>query len=164
MKKKLIILSGSSWVGKTTVGKYIFEHYENSAYCDGDWCWCVNPFSVEDPRLRNGDKTMSFALSTYLNSDFEYVIFSTVVATDFEIRENILKDIEADDYEVLGFTLTCTKETLQKRHDKREGKGKGEVNLYFLNLPPYPTDTVIYTDDKSVAQIAQEICSIIDRH
>lgn len=57
-------------MGKTTVTQKLFTSYENSAYFDGDWAWCVNPFSVDDPRLRNGDKTMSFALSTYLNSSF----------------------------------------------------------------------------------------------
>ena len=61
--KKLILLSGSPCVGKTTVGQYLFAQCDNSAYLDGDWCWCVNPFSVKDKRLRNGDKSMSFVLS-----------------------------------------------------------------------------------------------------
>ncbi len=105
--KKLILLSGSPCVGKTTVGQYLFEQYENSAYLDGDWCWCVNPFSVKDPRLRNGDKSMSFVLSNYLNSGFDHVFFASVVLTDSGIRENILADITAEDYEVIAFTLTC---------------------------------------------------------
>ncbi len=91
--KKLILLSGSPCVGKTTVGQYLFEQYENSAYLDGDWCWCVNPFSVRDKRLRNGDKNMSFVLSNYLTSGFDYVFFASVVLTDSKIRENILNDI-----------------------------------------------------------------------
>ena len=74
-KQKLIIIAGSPCVGKTTVTQKLFTSYENSAYFDGDWAWYVNPFSVDDPRLRNGDKTMSFALSTYLNSGFDYVFF-----------------------------------------------------------------------------------------
>lgn len=92
---------------------------ENSAYFDGDWAWCVNPFSVDDPRLRNGDKTMSFALSTYLNSSFDYVFFSSVVVVDKTIREAILKDITAKDYSIIGITLTCSEETLRERHKKR---------------------------------------------
>ena len=56
MKKKLILISGSPCVGKTAVGEKLFESYDNSAYLDGDWCWCVHPFSVTDSRLRNGDK------------------------------------------------------------------------------------------------------------
>jgi adenylylsulfate kinase-like enzyme len=67
LKQKLIIITGSRCVGKTAVAERLFESYENSAYFDGDWAWRVNPFLIADLRLRNGDKTMSFALSTYLN-------------------------------------------------------------------------------------------------
>ena len=77
MQKKLILISGSPCVGKTVVGDRLFESYDNSAYLDGDWCWCVHPFSVTDRRLRNGDKSMSFILSNYLDSDFEYVFFTS---------------------------------------------------------------------------------------
>ena len=159
--KKLILLSGSPCVGKTTVGKYLFEHYENSAYLDGDWCWCVNPFSVKDKRLRNGDKSMSFVLSNYLTSGFDYVFFASVVLTDNKIRENILKDITATDYEVIGFTLTCSEETLIKRHSKRGDQGN--TNFHWLHLLPYPTDIVINTDNKPVQRIAQELNRYIKR-
>ncbi len=53
-RQKLIILSGSPCVGKSTAGDILFRSYENSAYLDGDWCWCVNPFDLDDPRLRGG--------------------------------------------------------------------------------------------------------------
>lgn len=159
--KKLILLSGSPCVGKTTVGKYLFEHYDNSAYLDGDWCWCVNPFSVNDKRLRNGDKSMSFVLSNYLTSGFDYVFFASVVLTDNKIRENILKDITATDYEVIGFTLTCSEDTLVKRHSKRGDQGN--TNFHWLHLPPYPTDIVINTDNKPVWRIAHELNRYIKR-
>ena len=113
MKKKLILISGSPCVGKTSVGTQLFESYNNSAYLDGDWCWCVHPFSVTDSRLRNGDRSMSFVLSNYLDSDFEYVFFTSVVLTDLRIREGILNGITAGDYEIIAFTLTCSEETLK---------------------------------------------------
>ena len=115
--QKLIIISGSPCVGKTTVATSLFESLENSAYCDGDWMWCVNPFSVHDPRLRNGDKNMSFVLSTYLNSNFNYVIFSSVVVMYERIREAILMDITPKNYGTIGFTLTCSEKTLIERHN-----------------------------------------------
>lgn len=104
---------------------------------------------------------MSFVLSNYLQSEFEYVFFTSVVLTDSGIRENILKDITAIDYEVLGFTLTCSEETLVKRHDERGDEGN--TNFYWLHLPPYPTDIAIHTDNKTVAEIAQEMRQYIDR-
>ncbi|MDE7363244.1 MAG: hypothetical protein K2N38_15080 [Oscillospiraceae bacterium] len=100
-KQKLIIITGSPCVGKTTVTDKLFTSYENNAFFDGDWAWCVNPFSLDDPRLRNGDKTMSFALSNYLDSGFDYVFFSSVVVIGKEIREAILKDITAKDFSVI---------------------------------------------------------------
>jgi len=159
-QQKLIIITGSPCVGKTTVTEKLFESYENSAHFDGDWAWCVNPFSVEDPRLRNGDKTMSFALSTYLNSDFDYVFFSSVVAVDKMIRDAILKDITAKEYKVIGFTLTCSEETLLERHKKRGDQN--ECSFFWLHLEPYAGDYVINTDNKDVNQIVEEMKRIID--
>ena len=160
MHKKLILISGSPCVGKTAVGELLFESYDNSAYLDGDWCWCVHPFSVTDGRLRNGDKSMSFVLSNYLNSDFEYVFFTSVVLTDPQIREEILNGITAGDYEIIPFTLTCSEETLKKRHDKRGDKG--ETNYFWLHLPPCIEDIIIDTDNKSIREIVKEMKKQID--
>lgn len=161
MQKKLILISGSPCVGKTVVGDRLFESYDNSAYLDGDWCWCVHPFSVTDRRLRNGDKSMSFILSNYLESDFEYVFFTSVVLTDPGIREGILNGITAKGYQVIGFTLTCSEETLKERHDKRGDKG--ETNYYWLHLPPCSGDIVIDTDGKKIGDIVKEMMQHINR-
>ncbi len=161
LKQKLIIISGSPCVGKTTVANSLFESYENSAYCDGDWMWCVNPFSLDDSRLRNGDKNMSFVLSTYLNSNFKYVIFSSVVVMYESIREPILMDITANDYMTIGFTLTCSEKTLVERHKKRGDNN--DVSFEWLRLEHYPNDYVINTDNKTVTQIVNEIKKIINQ-
>ncbi len=158
-KQKLIIITGSPCVGKTAVAEGLFESFENSAYFDGDWAWCVHPFSIADPRLRSGDKTMSFALSTYLNSNFDYVIFSSVVVIGEAIREAILKDITAKDYTVLAFTLKCSEETLVERHKKRGDTT--EVEFRWLRMAPHPGDYIIDTDRKTISQIVDEIRSII---
>lgn len=158
--QKLIILSGSPCVGKSAVADRLLESYENCAYLDGDWCWCVNPFSLSDPRLRNGDRSMSFVLSNYLSSSFDYVIFASVVAMYESIREPILRGITAEHYDVIGFTLTCTEETLRARHKKRGDKG--EASMFWLRLPPYPGDHVIHTDGKTIDRIAAEIKGVVD--
>lgn len=160
MRKKLILISGSPCVGKTAVGMRLFESYDNSAYLDGDWCWCVHPFSVTDSRLRNGDRSMSFVLSNYLDSDFEYVFFTSVVLTDPMIRERILKGITTKNYEVISFMLTCSEETLKKRHDRRGDQG--ETNYYWLHLPPCPGDVVVDTEKKSIWDIVRGMKKQID--
>ena len=160
-KQKLIIITGSPCVGKTTVSDLLFESYDNSAYCDGDWLWRVNPFSIQDPRLRNGDKNMSFVLSTYLTSNFDYVIFSSVVVIGEKIRKAILGDIIAKDYEVIAFTLKCSEKTLVERHKSRGDDN--EVMFDWLRMEPHPGDYVIDTEHKNAEQIVAEMRNIIER-
>ncbi|MDE7158923.1 MAG: AAA family ATPase [Clostridiales bacterium] len=160
MKQKLILITGSPCVGKTAVAEKLFESYENSAYFDGDWAWCVNPFSVTDPRLRNGDKTMSFALSTYLDSKFDYVVFSSVVILYEGIRNAILNDITASGFTTVAFTLKCSEETLIQRHKKRGDTT--ECSFQWLHEEPLKGDYVINTDGKTVLQIVEEMKNIID--
>lgn len=159
--QKLILISGSPCVGKSSAGDLLFQMYENSAYLDGDWCWCVNPFSVEDPRLREGDKAMSAVLSNYLRLDFGYVVFCSVVLMYENIREAILRDVPGD-FQTIGFTLTCSEETLRQRH-KARGDGN-ECSMEWLRLPHYPGDHVIYTDGKTPRQVAAEMKRIIDTY
>ena len=167
LNQKLIIISGSPWVGKTTVGEELFESYNNSAHLnEGIWNIHNPPFSDDDPRrLRGGDKNISFVLSNYLNHNIEYVIFSSVFGTYESIREPILRDISAfttNNYKTIGFTLTCSEETLIERHKKRGDVDWGnEISFHWLHLDPYPNDYVINTDNKTVPQIVDEIKNII---
>ena len=134
MKQKLILITGSPCVGKTTVAERLFETCE--------------------------DKTMSFALSNYLRSGFAYVIFSSVVIIGAEIREAILRDIDADGYTTVAFTLTCSEATLAERHRRRGDRTS--VSYQWLRMPPCPGDRVLDTDGKTPAQLAAEIKRIAD--
>jgi broad-specificity NMP kinase len=159
--QKLIIISGSPCVGKTTVADSLFCSYENSAHLDDDWVWRVNPFSFDDPRNQYINKNISYVLSTYLNLNFDYVVLSSVRIIYPTIRESMLKDITAKNYMTIGFTLTCSEKTLIERHEKRGDSN--EVSFEWLRLEHSPNDYVINTDNKSVTQIVSEIKSIINQ-
>lgn len=158
LKQKLIIISGSPCVGKTTIADSLVYSYENSAHLDDDWVWRVNPFSFDDPRNEGIYKNMSFVLSTYLNLDFDYVFLSSVRMIG-KGRESLLNNITATDYMTIGFTLTCSEKTLTERHKKRGDDN--EVSFKWLRMAPYLNDYVINTDDKTVTQIVNEIKNVI---
>ena len=82
------------------------------------------------------------------------------MAVDKAIREAILNDITAENYEVIGFTLTCSEETLVERHNQRGDENN--VSFYWLHLEPYPGDYVVNTDGKSDQQIVDKLKKIID--
>ena len=77
-----------------------------------------------------------------------------------EIRRNILNDITAENYRVIGITLTCSEETLLERHRKRGDPN--ECSFFWLHLPAHPGDYVVNTDGKSVREVVDEIRGIID--
>lgn len=160
MKQKLILITGSPCVGKTAAAERLFGLCEDSAYFDGDWGWCVNPFSLDDPRLRNGDRTIAFALSNYLKSGFRYVICPTVVVIGEEIRASVLRGIDAENYTTVAFTLTCSEETLAARHRKRGDQTT--LSYAWLRMPPHPGDYVIDTDGRTPEQVAAELKRIVD--
>ena len=105
---------------------------------------------------------MSFALSTYLNSNFDYVIFSSVVVIGETIRETILKDITAKNYQTIAFTLKCSENTLIERYKKRGDET--DLSFQWLNIEPYLGDFVIDTDNKTIFQIVNEIKNIVDTY
>lgn len=158
---KLIIISGSPCVGKTTIADNLFCSYENSVHLDDDWVWRVNPFSFDDPRNDTIYENMSFVLSNYLSLDFDYVLLSSVRMIGSG-RETLLNKITTTNYITIGFTLTCSEKTLTDRH--RQRGDAGEVSFKWLRKPSYPSDYVINTDDKTVGQIADEIRNIINNY
>ena len=39
-------------VGKTTTCKELSKKLQNSVWLDGDWCWMINPFVVNEENKR----------------------------------------------------------------------------------------------------------------
>ena len=160
MGQKLIIISGSPCVGKTTVAECLLCSYENSAHLDDDWVWRVNPFLMDDPRHEICIKNSAFVLSNYLESNFDYIIFSSVRMISELYREAIFKDIALRNCSVIGVTLTCSEKTLTERHKSRGDSG--EVSFEWLNTEPCPGDFVIDTNNKTADQISDEIRNIVN--
>ena len=104
-------------------------------------------------------KTCLLCCQPISNLDLITYFFSSVVLTDKEIRQSIIADIDYEEYDIIPFTLTCGKETLKSRHQRRGDKN--EVNYYWLELPNPPGDMVIDTDNKSIEQICDEMYDII---
>ena len=121
LKPKLILIGGEAWTGKSTCAKRLYTRLYNSAWLDGDDVWRVNPWSVDDPRLRTSDINMAFVVQTYLQSRFDYVILSSIVLSEPSITASILERIGGVEYDLLSFTLLCDEATLTERAKQRDG-------------------------------------------
>jgi hypothetical protein len=155
----LILIGGPPWVGKTTCAGHVFNSLQNSAWLDGDDVWRVNPFSVNDPRIRTGDKNMSFVLNTYLQAEFDYVIFSSVLPTNKTITDKILGDIEADDYDIIFFLLHTSLHVISERSVMRDGVST--TDSWFIEQAKKREAIHIDTTNRSPEEIADVILKIV---
>ena len=155
----LILIGGPPWVGKTTCAGHVFNSLQNTAWLDGDDVWRVNPFSVDDPRIRTGDKNMSFVLNTYLQSGFSYVIFSSVLLTNKPVIAKILGDIQTEDYDRVLFILNASLHVISERSAMRDGVES--TDSWFIDEARRREAVHIDTTNRSPEDVADSILKIV---
>lgn len=161
-EKKLVFINGAMGVGKTTTCKILLERLTPGVWLDGDWCWNMNPFLVNDETTSMVLKNIGYLLSSYLqNSSFHYVIFSWVLHQPQTVQQ-ILNLLTTSQFRLYQFTLNCSPKALTERLncDIAKGLRKPEVVERSLGyLPLYSAmDTVkIEVSDCSPEQAALQI-------
>ncbi|MCY6958326.1 AAA family ATPase [Clostridium brassicae] len=163
MVKKLIIINGTMGVGKTATSRELNKKLNNSVWLDGDWCWMMNPFTVNDENKNMVVNNIIYLLRNFLNnSSFEYVIFNWVIHYE-DIFNLVLQPLSDLEFEVIKITLICSKETLNKRiindvqFNLRDGK---ELNTSLQRLELYKSMNTIKIDTTNIS-IAETVDKII---
>jgi len=165
--KKLIIINGTMGVGKSATCKELNKTLDKSVWLDGDWCWMMNPFIVNDENKQMVEDNIIYLIRNFLcNSSFEYIIFNWVIHTE-EIFDMILKSINDLEFELFKITLICSEESLENRilkdikNNLREEnnlkKGLERLHLY-QNMNTIKIDTsniTIYETINKIKEIIQ---------
>jgi broad-specificity NMP kinase len=160
LRPKLILIGGEAWTGKSTCAELLFRRLDNSAWLDGDDVWRVNPWSLDDPRLRTSDINMAFVLRTYLQSKFDYVILSSIVLCDPSITARILERIQGVKYDRVQITLMCDETTLAERARQRDDNVTPGFTL--LEATKTLVNTIrIDTAHKEPEEVVDEMLAVI---
>ena len=115
MSKKLIIINGIMGVGKSTVCRNLYKKLDNCFFLEGDDCWRMNPFTVNDENKKMVIENITYMLNSFIkNSSSKYILFNWVIQTD-EIMKSILERLDLDGVDVYRITLMCSREELEKR-------------------------------------------------
>src|SRR5699024_8721327 len=94
--KRLIFIGGAMGVGKTATARALQNRLQPAAMLDGDWCWDIRPFTVNDGTKEMVQQNITFLLRQFLHSPAcETVIFSWVM-DHREIAEELLRRIGAE--------------------------------------------------------------------
>lgn len=156
--KKLIIVNGTMGVGKTTTCEKLNNCLERSVWLDGDWCWMMNPWIINDENKTMVIKNITYQLRNFLiSSTFNYVIFSWVIHKE-EISNTILDNLKDLDYELYKITITCSQEVLKRRMiigDRSQDGIKESLKRLdmYTNMDTIKIDTTDMTVDEAVNEI-----------
>ena len=116
--KHLYFISGTMGVGKTAVCKILNNKLEQSVFLDGDWCWNMSPFTVNDETKNMVIENICFVLNNFLKcSQYKNIIFCWVMHTQ-NIIDDILSNLNLKECILHNISLICTKEELKKRLEK----------------------------------------------
>ena len=167
MVKKLIIINGTMGVGKTATSRELNKKLNNSVWLDGDWCWMMNPFTVNDENKDMVIKNITYLLRNFLiNSSFEYVIFNWVIHYE-DIFNLLLQPLSDLEFEVIKVTLICSGETLKEtilndvklnlRDDEELSTILERLELY-KNMNTVKIDTTNISINETVDKIIKITC------
>lgn len=124
--KRLIIVSGTMGVGKTSTCSALYKMAPRSVWLDGDWCWLMNPWDVCEENKRMVMSNIIWVLRSYLkNSTFDNVVFSWVLHRK-EIIDELIAGLDGLEYSLHTFVLTCSPEALEAR---MAGDGRSRQQL-----------------------------------
>lgn len=113
--KKLFMIAGPMGVGKTTVCQALKTSLDKSVFLDGDWCWDMHPFNVnEETKLMVLDN-ICFLLNSFIKcSAYENIIFCWVMHEQ-KIMEDIWARLDTSNCRILPVCLICSENALKER-------------------------------------------------
>ena len=74
--KTLYLIGGTMGVGKTTISKQLKQALNHSVFLDGDWCWDMHPFIVNEETKAMVLDNICHLLNNFIHcSSYENIIF-----------------------------------------------------------------------------------------
>lgn len=98
--KRLVLIGGSMGVGKTTVCNQLKLQLKKSVFLDGDWCWDMHPFVVNEETKAMVVENICFLLNQFIHcSSIENIIFCWVMH-ERSIVDELCRRLELENVEV----------------------------------------------------------------
>ena len=163
--KKLYIIGGTMGVGKTTVCRELKNRLSKSVFLDGDWCWDMNPFVVNDETKAMVMDNICYLLNNFIHcSEYENIIFCWVLHEQ-EIIDSILSKLDIKNIKVISVSLLCSEKALRERIQKdidNKLRSNDVLERSIERLPLYEKlDTVkIEVSEKTVTETVNEIMQL----
>jgi len=136
--KRMLFISGTMEVGKTTISKKLLKELPNSVFLDGDWCWDMNPFIVNEENKAMVVNNICYLLNSFIrNTSFQNIIFCWVMNKQ-EIVDTI-KEKLVGQFNFYNIILTISEKKLKEHYSKdiKEGIRENKIDKSLRYLKDY---------------------------
>ncbi len=158
---RVIIINGPMGVGKTTLGKYIAEKYEGTAFIDGDWCFDIHPFVGNCETKTMAIDNILHMVDNYRKCSICKMIVLVWLMDEQWVYQKVVGGISDMGLEVKSVVLVCDKNNLIDRwkNDKKcEWRSQEWLEVSLKSLLFFSSlENGIDTSDLTVDTIADMI-------
>ena len=154
--KNIYLIGGTMGVGKTTTCQVLKKKLPNCAFLDGDWCWDMDPFQVNEETKAMVMENIIFMLSSFIRcSVYENIVFCWVMHEQ-KIMDRILARLELKDCQVFLFSLVASPKALKFRLQKDIDQGLRTEDVLRRSMDRLPLYEKLDTVKIDVSNISPE--------
>lgn len=122
-------------IGKSTICNQLNQDLDHSVFLDGDWCWNMDPFMVNQDTKNMVLDNITHCLNNFIHTPgIENIIFCWVMHKQ-DIIDQIIQKLDTEGADIHLISLICEKEELIKRMliDRRDNQSIRK-SLQYLEL------------------------------
>ena len=122
-------------IGKSTICNQLNQVLDHSVFFDGDWCWNMDPFVVNQDTKNMVLDNITHCLNNFIHTPgIENIIFCWVMHKQ-DIIDKIIQKLNTEGVDIHLISLICEKEELIKRMliDRRDNQTIRK-SLQYLEL------------------------------
>lgn len=122
-------------IGKSTICNQLNQDLDHSVFLDGDWCWNMDPFVVNQDTKNMVLDNITHCLNNFIHTPgIENIIFCWVMHKQ-DIINQIIQKLDTEGVDIHLISLICEKEELIKRMliDRRDNQTIRK-SLQYLEL------------------------------
>lgn len=122
-------------IGKSTICNQLNQDLDHSVFLDGDWCWNMDPFVVNQDTKNMVLNNITHCLNNFIHTPgIENIIFCWVMHKQ-DIIDKIIQKLDTEGVDIHLISLICEKEELIKRMliDRRDNQTIRK-SLQYLEL------------------------------
>lgn len=133
--KHVYLIGGPMGIGKSTICNQLNQDLDHSVFLDGDWCWNMDPFIVNQDTKKMVLDNITHCLNNFIHTPgIENIIFCWVMHKQ-DIIDQIIQKLDTEGVDIHLISLICEEEELIKRMliDRRDNQTIRK-SLQYLEL------------------------------